>query len=79
MPRVFRIHLVCFKGVIRFLPQFLLVGMELRRMRDVVFRVIDEILMAPWLEGKVVNPIFAFGVEIGEFGLLLRFHFGLSF
>ena len=48
-------------------------------MCDVVFRAKDEVLVVAWMEGKVVDPVFLLGVEIGEFGLLLRFYFGLPF
>jgi len=47
--------------------------------RDIVFRVKDDVLAIAWLEGEIVNPVFALGAEPGEFGPSVGFNFGSPF
>ena len=47
--------------------------------RDVVFRVIEDVWVVPGPEGEVVDSVFLLGIELGKFGLLTRFLFGLPF
>ena len=49
------------------------------RMRDVVFRVEDNVWMVSLLEGEVVDPVFAFRIELSVNGLFFGLVFGKSF